>query len=230
MRRRTPTISAATAAATALLTVVSCSSATEPPKAAQTGTLAPVASTSTTTTTFAITEGSTPGTARGTTPGTVPGTTPGSTPGTAVPAGACPDRTEVTVRTRAGDKAVRGGTAWADVTLDASAQIIITNYETPSTVADGIWQPSMTGDQVGILLYVTSVGGTLQTSEYLPVGSNPSAKLQLNSVQAYSAAGREILGGFAGDEGVRLTKIDEKVVCGTFDLAEGSGTFVATRT
>ena len=239
MRRRAHAASALVTSALTLLVAVSCSNDDTPAKAVQTGSLAPVASTSTSTTTFSITEGTTrgtvpatPGTTRGSTPGSTPGTAGGSTPGTALAVGACPPRTEITIRTRAGDKTFSTGTAWADVTLDASAQIIITNFDAPATITGGVWDGKLAADQLGILLYVTATQGDVLTpEEYLPVGSNPRARRQLNSVQAYSGAGREIVGGFAkADEAVRLTKIDGDVVCGSFDLAEGRGVFKATRT
>lgn len=231
MRRRTLAVAVALTAAG--LAAAACS-ATDKQQLPQTGTVAPGPSGTT------GTSGTAPGTTRApasTTTTTTKSsttstsvTTAGSTPGTALPAGNCPDKTVLTVQTRAGPKTLAATTAKADVTLDTSAQIIFANYDVPDDVVGTVFQPTLSGDQLGLLIYITTTGKQLDPGVYQPVGPNPNAKLQLDNTALFSAAGREVVGGAGSSHnGVELTRIDDNTLCGTIDTDEAAGVFVAKR-
>ncbi len=216
----------ATCLGLAALAATSCSKEALPDKPVLTGSTPGAAGTGST--------GSTPNATA--TSGTVPGVIPnpgGTTPGTAasILTAGCPERTALRVKTNSGDKTLGGGTSWADVTLDSSAQILLTSFEAPSSQAGSIAVPSLTGSQLSLSLYLTATqGGKLRTGDYLSVGANPNAPLQLNSITLYSSAGREIVAGFSKpDQKVTITQLDDKVVCGTVDTNEATGSFVAKR-
>jgi hypothetical protein len=214
------------AASLASVALAACTS-TSTDKPALTGS-APPAGTSAGTTVGSTSPGSTPGS---TTRGSTPGSPPGSTPGTGVKAGACPPTTEITVNLKVGATVLEPKVAWAAVQGDRSLQILVANYDAPASDAKSVWQPMLTGNQVGVLLYVSAIKGPpLEPGTYQRVTTNRDTTKQFNTLLMYSAAGREIVSGFAkAPNQVTLTKIDDKVVCGTIETDEATGVFVATR-
>ena len=135
------------------------------------------------------------------------------------------------INTKAGKKNMNVTKAYADVVLETSAYLLFTNYDVPASAVNGVFQPNLAGDQLALNLILTTKGAKLGENEYLPVGANPNAAQQLNFIAAYSAAGREIVGGITRKTGfqVTLTKIDDKQVCGSIETDEAAGSFVAAR-
>ncbi len=215
----------ATCLGLAAVSASACSKEPLPDKPAVTGS---VPATTGSTPTATATQGSVPGSIP-----TTGGTAPGTTGGTAVSiiTGGCPERTELRVKTNSGDKTLGGGTSWADVTLDSSAQILITSFDAPKAQASSAGVPTLSGSQLSLALYLTATqGGKLEPGDYLSVGANPGAPRQLNSVALFSSSGREIVGGFSKpDQKVTITQIDDKVVCGSVNTNEATGSFIAKR-
>lgn len=175
--------------------------------------------------------GTTPGTTPGSTPGTTRGTTSGSTVGTALPPGSCPQATELTVNLKAGTRVIQPKVGWADLRGKESVQVLLATYDAPRSEAETVWQPNLTGDQVGVELYVSATQGTtLEPGTYQRVTTNRDTTKQFNTLLVYSGAGREIASGFAkAPNQVTITKIDDTVVCGTVETDEATGVFRATR-
>ncbi|MEZ5141281.1 MAG: hypothetical protein R2726_02000 [Acidimicrobiales bacterium] len=163
-------------------------------------------------------------------PPTLPTTIP-----TATTASPCPTETVLTVQTKDGQRTLRAARAYADVTLDSSASITIASYDLSEGEASKVFQPSLTGDQLAVNVYVsTPAGSTLTPGSYTPskggatADTNPTR--QLNSYTVWSSAGREISSGFNQVEPeVTITSIDRLQVCGEITTPEARGRFAATR-
>ncbi|MFN8038911.1 MAG: hypothetical protein U0Q07_06840 [Acidimicrobiales bacterium] len=147
----------------------------------------------------------------------------------------CPDQTALTVRTRSGDRPLTPTKAYADVTFDESASITFASYDLPQADAEKVFQPTLTGDQLAVNVYVSSTGGTTLTpGDYVPskgtAGGGTVPQRQLNSYSVWSSYGREIASGFDLVEPVvRITSIDAVQVCGEITTPEVRGRFVAPR-
>lgn len=147
----------------------------------------------------------------------------------------CPSETVLTVQTKAGEKTLTAQKAYADVTLDSSASITIANYDLPQADAEGVFQPTLTGDQLAVNVYISATGGqkldvaTYRQSGTTTTGTN-NPNRQLNNYTVWSSAGREISSGFNQiTPSVRITSIDAIQVCGEITTPEVSGRFAAPR-
>lgn len=147
----------------------------------------------------------------------------------------CPAETVLTVRTRSGDRTLTPAKAYADVTFDESASITFASYDLSQADAEKVFQPTLTGDQLAVNVYVSSTGGTkLAPGEYVPskgtANGGTTPQRQLNSYTVWSSYGREIASGFdLVDPSVTITSIDGIQVCGEITTPEVSGRFVAPR-
>ncbi len=165
----------------------------------------------------------------GTTTAAGPGTTTAATGATA--AADCPDETVLTATTKAGTKELVAKSAYADVTLDSSVTVLLTNYEIAGDDLPTIYQPSLTGDQLGLSFTATATKDTkLTPGTYLRPGTSGEGTYQFNTYSLYSADGREMATGFDLDEPVLvITVIDSEKVCGEITTPEASGRFQAKR-
>ena len=149
---------------------------------------------------------------------------------TAVASG-CAESTELTVTTDEGPVTLDAVAAYADVTLDQSASFTITNYSIEQSEAESIYNPTLTGDQLGVTFYLSSSGDDeLEATTYVEAADDPEATYVLNTASAYDATGRIIASGVdlpAAE--VELTAITEDELCGTVTTPEFSGEFVAVR-
>lgn len=150
---------------------------------------------------------------------------------TSVSAGACPEKTEIEIAGAAGPTTFTAASAYADVTLDQSATVLITSYAVEPSVAEGIYNPSLSGDQAGVTFYVsTTDGGNLETGTYVSTSADAAADLVLNTSSAYDGNGRVFATGFDLPEPiVEITEISDTKVCGTVTTPEFSGDFAADR-
>lgn len=214
-RARVPSTTAFAVAVVSALAAVSCSS-TEPSTPKVTGTQPAITST---TSAPEVTTGGT----------RMPPVT--STKGSTV-AASCPDSTVLEIVTAFGKRSVGITNAYADVTLDQSASITLTNYPLDQKIAaSGVYQPTLVGEQAGVNIYLSATkGDKLDLSTYESVGDKPDGTRQLNNYSVWTGAGRDILStiGERRTE-VTLTKLDATDVCGVITTPEVSGRFRAKR-
>lgn len=150
---------------------------------------------------------------------------------TSVVADTCPGETEIEIAGESGPSTFTAASAYADVTLDQSATVLITSYPVDKSVAEGIYNPSLSGDQAGVTFYVsTTDGGPLETGTYVSASADASSDLVLNTSSAYDGGGRIIATGANLPEAVvEITEINATEVCGTVTTPEFSGDFAADR-
>ncbi len=151
---------------------------------------------------------------------------------TSIPGGDCPASTEIEVAGESGPATFTAASAFADVTLDQSATILVTSYTVEPATAEGIYNPSsLATGQFGVTFYISATdGGTLETGTYVSSSDDPEADLVLNTSSAYDDGGRLIATGFdVPDSTVEVTSISDSQVCGTVTTPEFSGDFAATR-
>ncbi len=147
----------------------------------------------------------------------------------------CPDRTVLQVKTRSGEQTLTATKAYADVTFDESASITFASYDLPQAEAEKVFQPTLTGDQLAVNVYVSATSGTkLAPGDYVPSKGTANGgtvpQRQLNSYSVWSSYGREIASGFdLVQPEVTITSIDAVQVCGEITTPEVTGRFVAPR-
>jgi hypothetical protein len=143
---------------------------------------------------------------------------------------ACPAETSITISTASGPVVLDATSAYADVTLDASATVTLGNYPITEQEASTVYQPTLTGAQAAVIFYVSATHGeTLDLSTYTAVGSAPDSLRQLNNYAVYAPA-RTITSGFdLAPATVELTEISADRVCGLLTSPEATGRFIAPR-
>lgn len=164
---------------------------------------------------------------------TTPGTAAtGTTTGTA--AGPCPASTDVTVTYGSTGAETTdtytATTAKADVTLGASAVIVLADFDVPDSEVDAITPPTPPADKTLASVYVSAAldKKALEPGLYEETSSADPKNLQLNREDLYTSAGRQFLTGFVeGASTVTLTEVTKERICGVIDTPMIKSRFAA---